>query len=209
MVYYFKSMPSGHTLFMGLDKQENEHLIKHGWPEQDIWFHVDNLSSAHVYLRLNPDEDWQLIPGDLLEEVAQLTKANSIKGNKQNNITIIYTPHSNLHKDESMDTGTVSFKNPKLVRKHYISKRNNAILNRLDKTRTIKTVQEFKEEREAKDDADREALRASKAQERESEWMERERIRDAKHRKETMYADLFTDENMTQTNERFNEDDFW
>ena len=30
----------------------DEELIKWGWPE-DVWFHVDKLSSAHVYLRLN------------------------------------------------------------------------------------------------------------------------------------------------------------
>jgi hypothetical protein len=31
----------------------DEDLIKWGWPE-DVWFHVDKLSSAHVYLRLRP-----------------------------------------------------------------------------------------------------------------------------------------------------------
>lgn len=31
----------------------DEHLIKWGWPE-DVWFHVDKVSSAHVYLRLQP-----------------------------------------------------------------------------------------------------------------------------------------------------------
>lgn len=29
----------------------DEDLIKWGWPE-DVWFHVDKYSSAHVYLRL-------------------------------------------------------------------------------------------------------------------------------------------------------------
>lgn len=29
----------------------DEDLIKWGWPE-DVWFHVDKVSSAHVYLRL-------------------------------------------------------------------------------------------------------------------------------------------------------------
>lgn len=29
----------------------DEELIKWGWPE-DVWFHVDKFSSAHVYLRL-------------------------------------------------------------------------------------------------------------------------------------------------------------
>ncbi|KEI39104.1 uncharacterized protein L969DRAFT_88555 [Mixia osmundae IAM 14324] len=36
---------------MGVDKFENEDLIKHAWPE-DVWFHVDKVSSAHVYLRM-------------------------------------------------------------------------------------------------------------------------------------------------------------
>lgn len=37
--------------YVGRDKHENEYLIKYGWPG-DIWFHVDSLSSAHVYFRI-------------------------------------------------------------------------------------------------------------------------------------------------------------
>ena len=47
MVFYFTSS-DGHLMYMGKDKYENEDLIKWGWQE-DIWFHVDDLSSAHVY----------------------------------------------------------------------------------------------------------------------------------------------------------------
>lgn len=36
-------------------------------------------------------------------------------GNKKDNITIIYTPWSNLKKDGSMAVGQVSFKNQKTV----------------------------------------------------------------------------------------------
>lgn len=35
----------------GQDKNENEDLIKYSFPT-DVWFHVDDLSSAHVYLRM-------------------------------------------------------------------------------------------------------------------------------------------------------------
>ena len=54
---------------MGKDKFENEELLKYGFPE-DIWFHVDNFSSAHVYLRLNPEEneDFNNIPESCLRE---------------------------------------------------------------------------------------------------------------------------------------------
>ena len=47
MVFYFRAT-DGTLMYMGKDKFENEDLIAHGWPE-DFWFHVDNLSSAHVY----------------------------------------------------------------------------------------------------------------------------------------------------------------
>jgi len=51
------SCADGTPLFVGRDKYENEDLIKWGWPE-DVWFHVDNLSSPHVYVRLPPVRVW-------------------------------------------------------------------------------------------------------------------------------------------------------
>jgi predicted ribosome quality control (RQC) complex YloA/Tae2 family protein len=57
----------------------DEDLIKYGWDE-DVWFHVDNLSSAHVYVRLRDGETWDSIEEELLVDCAQLTKANSIEG---------------------------------------------------------------------------------------------------------------------------------
>ena len=50
---------------MGKDKFENEDLIKYSFPK-DIWFHVDDLSSAHVYLRLEGLEDIDAVPKELL-----------------------------------------------------------------------------------------------------------------------------------------------
>lgn len=81
---------------------------------------MDNLSSAHVYYRLREGETWETIPKDVLTDCAQLTKANSIEGNKKDNITVIYTPWSNLKKDGSMAVGQVSFKDQKKVRWLYI-----------------------------------------------------------------------------------------
>jgi hypothetical protein len=59
--------------------ESDEELIKYGW-EEDVWFHVDNLSSAHIYVRLPEGENWENISEDLLTDCAQLTKANSIEG---------------------------------------------------------------------------------------------------------------------------------
>ncbi|KAI3885695.1 hypothetical protein MKW92_046721 [Papaver armeniacum] len=124
MVFYFstRSESGGElTIFMGLDKHENEDLIKYGFPE-DIWFH--------------------------------LVKANSIQGNKVNNIDVVYTPWSNLKKTASMDVGQVGFHNSKMVRTVRVEKRNNDIVNRLNKTK-VERKTDLKAEREAVDAAER------------------------------------------------------
>lgn len=71
-------------------------------------------------------------------DCAQLTKANSIDGNKRDNVTIVYTPWSNLKKTGDMATGQVGFKDNKLVKKVLVETRENAIVNRLNKTKVEK-----------------------------------------------------------------------
>ena len=68
------------------------------------------------------------------------TKANSIEGNKKDNVTIIYTPWSNLKKDGSMAVGQVSFHDPRKVKRVIVATRENAIINRLNKTKVEKQV---------------------------------------------------------------------
>lgn len=92
-------------------------------------------------------------------DLAQLTKANSIEGNKKDNITVIYTPWSNLKKDGSMDVGQVSFKNQKLVKRIHVPQRENPIVNRLNKTK-VERKPDLKQER---DDRDREARKKEQA----------------------------------------------
>lgn len=73
------------------------------------------MSSAHVYVRLRKGQTIDDISEGLLEDCAQLVKANSIQGNKVNNIDIVYTPWQNLKKTPAMDVGQVGFHNNKAV----------------------------------------------------------------------------------------------
>jgi hypothetical protein len=66
-------------------------------------------------VRLPEGEDWEKMTKELLVDCAQLTKANSIEGNKKDNVTIVYTPWSNLKKDGSMAVGQVGFKDQRKV----------------------------------------------------------------------------------------------
>ncbi|AEO61614.1 hypothetical protein MYCTH_2070971 [Thermothelomyces thermophilus ATCC 42464] len=162
MVYYFTSnvVDPPAFIYVGKDKFENEDLIKHGW-EEDVWpwFHVDKLSSAHIYLRLREGQSWDNIPSELLTDLAQLTKANSIEGNKKDNITVIYTPWSNLKKDGSMAVGQVSFKDHKKVKRILVPQRENPIINRLNKTK----VEKFPDLKQEKDDHLRELRKKDQA----------------------------------------------
>jgi len=142
MVLFFKStaVEPPAIIYMGRDKVENEDLIKYG-TTADIWFHVDKLSSAHVYLRLTPEiSSWENIPQALLVDCAQLVKANSIEGNKKPNITVIYTPWDNLKKTGDMAVGQVSFHNDKKVKRIHVAERENPIVNRLNKTKVEREV---------------------------------------------------------------------
>lgn len=118
---------------MGRDKYENEDLIKYGLPE-DVWFHVDDLSSAHVYLRMKPNMTLDDIPENLLLDCASLVKANSIVGCKQSSVYVVYTRWKNLKKTADMVDGQVGFHRPENVRRIKVEK-NNAIVNRINKTK--------------------------------------------------------------------------
>ncbi|KAK4130864.1 coiled-coil domain-containing protein 25 [Trichocladium antarcticum] len=194
MVLYFTSNvvePSAY-IYVGKDKFENEDLIQFGWDED---FHVDKLSSAHIYLRLREGDTWDDIPAELLTDLAQLTKANSIEGNKKDNITIIYTPWSNLKKDGSMAAGQVSFKDNKKVKKVLVPQRENPIVNRLNKTKTEK----YPDLKQEKDDHLRELRKkdqaAQQARKKEEARIAKER-QEKKYQKAHAYDELFTDENL-------------
>ncbi|XP_015907209.3 coiled-coil domain-containing protein 25 [Parasteatoda tepidariorum] len=172
MVFYFTSdvVSPPALIYMGLDKFENESLIKWGFPE-DVWFHVDNLSSAHVYLRLPKGQTIDCIPEPLLQDCAQLVKANSIIGSKKNNIDVVYTEWSNLKKTGDMEVGQVAFHNGKNVKTMKVEKRINAIVNRLNKTKQEK-FPDFQSEREERDRLERAEQKAKQRTEKEKEKQE-------------------------------------
>ncbi|XP_022919093.1 coiled-coil domain-containing protein 25 [Onthophagus taurus] len=206
MVFYFKSevVTPPVTLFMGLDKYENEDLIKWGWPE-DVWFHVDKLSSAHVYLRLNTGQTIEDIPSSVLEDAAQLVKANSIMGNKMNDIEVVYTMWSNLKKTQGMEVGQVGFHQDKEVKKIKVAKRINEIMNRLNKTKKEEHP-DFRSEREKRDRLEREDKKKLLRQQKEKEKDEmKQKQEEAELRS---YTSLMKPENMDKYDQNNDSDEF-
>ncbi|GFO05089.1 coiled-coil domain-containing protein 25 [Plakobranchus ocellatus] len=204
MVYYFLSnvVSPPYTLFMGFDKNENEELIRWGWPE-DVWFHVDKLSSAHVYLRLRPNETIEDIPQAVIDDCVQLVKANSIQGNKQNNLDVVYTMWGNLKKTPNMDVGQVGFHNDKEVKKVKVEKRINEIVNRLNKTKS-EASPDFRAQREERDRKERESQRRVQMEQKQKDKEEEKRKQEAAEIRS--YKTLMKTENM-QSNKGCADDD--
>ena len=59
------------------------------------------------HFRLAEGQTIEDIPKVVVEEAAQLVKHNSIKGDKMNDIDVVYTMWSNLHKTDGMEVGQV------------------------------------------------------------------------------------------------------
>ena len=139
MVYFFqlreRAHQAGYRVYMGKDKFENEDLLANGWPE-DVWFHVDDLSSAHVYLRMPAGRTIDDIPAPVVKDCCQLVKHNSIAGCKQASVHVVYTPFPNLHKNpQTMDVGAVSYHDRKAVIRVVVEKDKDTV-KRLEKTQT-------------------------------------------------------------------------
>jgi hypothetical protein len=117
------------------------------------------------------------IPQNVLIDCCQLVKANSIVGNKTNNLDVVYTLWENLKKLPSMEVGQVSFHNNKEVRKVRIDKRINDIVNRLNKTK-LESHPDFRAERERRDAEERndqkKVMREFKDREKEAEKKRKE-----------------------------------
>jgi hypothetical protein len=139
--------------YVGRDKHENEYLIKYGWPG-DIWFHVDSLSSAHVYFRLVSSDAAHIpvtsipidnLPVDSVYDMMQIVKHNSISGSKLASTRIVYTPHSNLKKTFEMESGSVTYHDTTLCRYARCDKDRQRIKD-LEKTKTERVNVNFYEE---------------------------------------------------------------
>jgi NFACT protein RNA binding domain len=118
-------------------------------------------------------------------------------GNKKDNITIIYTPWSNLRKDASMAVGQVSFhqSNAPNVRKIHVPHRDNAIVNRLNKTRTeafpdLQALHNAELKRKQKEQ------RLKAEEKKRQEKKEREEREALKWQKDHAYEDLQREEGM-------------
>ena len=179
------------SFIWGEDKHENEELLRWAFPE-DVWFHVDDMPSAHVYLRPSRGMSINDIPHEAIMECAQLVKANSIQGSKTPKVTVVYTPFTNLKKTGSMDVGQVGYHDPKQVRSVTVEK-DTEILKRLNKTKEERKP-DLREEREERDRQERLEKKRKQQEEKLREKEETETKR--KEEEIRSYSSIMKEDNM-------------
>ncbi|GFH06984.1 NFACT-R_1 domain-containing protein [Haematococcus lacustris] len=162
-------------------------------------FHVDDLSSAHVYLRLPEGVGIEDIPEDTLEDCAQLVKQNSIQGCKLNNVGVVYTMWSNLRKTAAMEVGQVGFRDEKAVRRIVVERKLPDVINRLEKTRKEVVQPDLAGEKEAYEVQARSARKAETQAARAAERAAKEETRRAAELRE--YKGVMKEANMTSNKE--------
>ena len=205
MVFYFKCSDPKFIIFMGRDKFENEQLLKFAFPE-DLWFHVNSLSSAHVYLRPVDLRNSPEIPEIVFAEISQLVKHNSIEGCKANTVDIVYCKYLNLLKRKDMEPGAVSYISEKENKYIRDVRLNKEIHKRIEKTREERDV-DLKALRE---DRDREEAKLKAAEKKNSAAREKIDLIQ-KEKNDVNYVDFQKNKLLLQSNKTTNEhleDDF-
>ncbi|CAF1247371.1 unnamed protein product [Adineta ricciae] len=207
MVFFFTSnvVDPPYTIYMGRDKYENNELLKYCWPE-DVWFHVSKLSSAHVYLRLHKGQTVDDIPAEALQDCCQLVKANSIEGCKLNKVDIVYTPVGNLRQTNDMDVGQVGFHVDKHVKQYVVDKKQNEIVNRLNKTKTEIPTEEFISQREQRDNQERDEKKRLMREQKQRDKEEEKRRQESAELKN--YSSLMSTDKMRSNKDGNESDEF-
>nr|POE47439.1 coiled-coil domain-containing protein 25 [Quercus suber] len=176
-----------------------------------VYYFTSNVVSPAAFIYVGKDkvesEKWDSIAPDLLVDCAQLTKANSIEGNKKDNVTVIYTPWSNLKKSGAMATGQVGFKNDKMVKRLYVEKRENAIVNRLNKTK-VEKYPDFREEKAARERELRKRERIAAQEKKKDDARLAEERQRLKWQKDHMYDDIHTEDQLEGSSNQDRDPDY-
>src|SRR4051812_1805220 len=108
MVFYYKARPDAgdYTIYMGVDKNENEELIKYGLPE-DVWYeHFPLPPSLRLPLYLSPIYD--LSPSSSSSSFSSSSSSSSPSHSSSLSLSSEHT-HASLVRKIHMHAGRVEY----------------------------------------------------------------------------------------------------
>lgn len=102
----------GWTIFVGRNRNENDHLVNKVANPNDLWFHVLGQGGAHVLVRVPSNK--QEPPKTTISEAAQIA-ARLSKAGSGAKVRVVYTQIKHVKKIDSNTPGAVRYENEKTV----------------------------------------------------------------------------------------------
>ena len=101
----------GHTIFVGRNNKENDHLTLRFAKKSDIWFHTKDIHGSHVILKAIPNEK---ISDDILIKCAEIAAYHS-KARSSSNVPVDYCEVRYVKKPSGSKPGMVIYTNNKTL----------------------------------------------------------------------------------------------
>ena len=93
----------GFTVYMGRDAKSNDYLTFNIADDDDLWMHAKGVPGSHLVIKIKDN----LPTKEVIKLVAEIAKKNS-KGNKQDEIAVLYCKRRFVTKKSGMNDGQVS-----------------------------------------------------------------------------------------------------
>jgi predicted ribosome quality control (RQC) complex YloA/Tae2 family protein len=92
----------GFSVMLGRDAKSNDHLTFNVAFDDDIWMHIKDVPGSHVVIKVKDN----LPTENVLKQAAQFAKKYS-KGDKIDNLPVIYCKRKFVKKEKGMNDGQV------------------------------------------------------------------------------------------------------
>jgi predicted ribosome quality control (RQC) complex YloA/Tae2 family protein len=103
--------PSGYEIWVGRNNYQNDLITFRVANEYDLWFHAQEISSAHVLLRLEPGTSAELVD---LQAAADACAYHS-RARQSDHVPVVYTQPRFVFKPKGSKPGTVVYKHEKVL----------------------------------------------------------------------------------------------
>jgi predicted ribosome quality control (RQC) complex YloA/Tae2 family protein len=95
-IVLFENIDTDVVYYIGTNANDNHDVIDKGTPD-DLWFHIANIPSCHVVVKL-PHECDKKVLRSIIKKGSLLCKQNTKRVANLNNVEIMYAPIKNITK---------------------------------------------------------------------------------------------------------------
>ncbi len=101
------NLPSGFTLYIGLNNLQNDEVSTSLAEKEDLWFHVKNYHGSHVLLKAK--KDMEFLDEDIVYAASLAASYSEVRDGKR--VEVDYTKGRFIKKPNGSNPGFITYKN--------------------------------------------------------------------------------------------------